>query len=59
MTLHRLISDIEILSPFVMGIPDVISEYLGLQGLLWKCLRFRSIPKRTCMDVCLTLQFEM
>ena len=56
MSLYQLISDIEILSPFVMGSPDVISEYPDLQGLLWKCLRFRSIPERTCMDVCLTLQ---
>ena len=22
----------------------------GLQGLLWKCLRFCSIPEQTCMD---------
>ena len=41
MFLHRLISDIEILSPFVMGIADVTSEYPNLQGLL---LEVPSVP---------------
>ena len=53
MSLHRLISDIEILSPFVMGSPVVISEYPDCKGffgsafgsvrdwnrLVWMCVR--------------------
>ena len=46
-------------TPYVMGSPDVIRDYPDLQGLLRKCLRFCSNPKQTCMDVCLTLHFEM
>ena len=51
--------DIEILSPFVMGSPDVIGNYPELQGLREKCLRFCSNPEQTCMVTCLTLHFEI
>ena len=49
-TLHRLVFDLEVLSPLVTGSPDVIENYPDLQGLREKCLRFCSIPEQTCMD---------
>ena len=52
MTLHRLISDIEILSPFVMGIPDVIGYYPDCKGFFGSA--FGSVRSRNglvCMCV--------
>ena len=54
-----LISDIEILSPFVMGSPFVISEYPDCKGFFGSA--FGSVRSRNGLVwiVCLTLQFEM
>ena len=58
MSLHRLISDMEILSPLVMGIPDVISEYPDCKGIFGSAFGSVRARNRLVWIVCLTLQLR-
>ena len=59
MSLHWLIPDIEILSPFVMEIPDVISEYPDCKDFFVSAFGFVRARNRLVWIVCLTLQIEI
>ena len=59
MTLHRLIFDIEVLSPLVTGSPDVISEYPDCKDFFVSAFGFVRARNRLVWIVCLTLQVEI
>ena len=59
MSMHQLISDIEILSPFVMGITDVINEYPDCKDFFVSAFGFVRARNRLVWIVCLTLQIEI
>ena len=58
-TLHRLISDLEVLSPLVTGSPDVIEIIRKCKGFVRSAFGSVRSRNRLVWIVCLTLQFEI